>query len=153
MKKCSWLAALVVALGCGGPVGPFSGGAFSGESKPAPGDWGFATNVEQVQIETNPAAPHSWNIWIAVKDGTPYISSSMIHGAKVPTERKWVRDVQADERVRLRIEGTAYELRAVRVRDAAEAAAARAVLEAKYELEPDDLDPEREVWVFRLEPR
>lgn len=143
----------MVAFSCGGPLGPISGGALSGEVKLPPSDWGFATNVEEVQLETNPAAPRSVTIWIGVSDGALYISSSLIRGPKLPTEREWVRDLEADERVRLQIEEAVYELRAVRVVDEAEAAAARAVLEAKYELGPDDMDPEREVWVFRLEAR
>ena len=153
MWKRALLVAVVVAFGCGGPLGPISGGALSGEVKPAPSDWGFAADIEEVQLETNPAAPRSVTIWIAVKDRALYISSSLIRGPMLPTEREWVRDVVADERVRLQIEEAVYELRAVRVVDEAEAAAARAVLEAKYELGADDIDPAREVWVFRLEAR
>jgi len=153
MKTRLWLAAALLTLGCGGPVGPFPGGALSGEVKPAPSDWGFVANVKQAQLETNPAVPRSVNIWLGTLDAALYISSSMILGPKIPTEREWVRDVTADERVRMRIEGVVYELRAVRVLDETEAAAARSMLEHKYELEADDMDPEREVWVFRLEAR
>jgi hypothetical protein len=139
--------------GCGGPIGPLSGGRLSGDVKPAPSDWGFAANVEQAQLETNPVKPRSVNVWIAVKDGALFLSSSMILGPKLPTERGWVRDVEADENVRLRIEGAVYELRARRVLDDAEVAAVRAALETKYELDAGDIDPDREVWVFQLEAR
>ena len=144
--------ALLVFAGCG-PLGPFPGRALSGEVKPTPADWSFVANVEQAQLETNPVDPRSTNIWLGSQNGALYISSSMIYGPKLPSERGWVRDVEADERVRLRVDGGLYELRAERVLDEAEAAAARSMLERKYELGPDDLDPEREVWVWRLEPR
>ena len=153
MRKRVWLVALLVGFGCGGPLGPISGGALSGEVTPAPADWAFANNVEQVQLETNPAAPHSVNTWIGSNAGALYLPSSMIRGPKLPTEREWVRNALADDRVRLRIGDAVYELRAERVADETETAAARAALEKKYELSADDMDPAREIWIFRLAPR
>ncbi len=144
----------VLALSaCGGPVGPISGSALSGAVEPAPADWSFIEDVEQVQLETNPAAPHSVNTWIGTNAGALYVPTSMIRGPKLPTEREWVRNVEADERVRLRIDDAIYELRAVRVIDDTEAATARAALEKKYALDASDMDPEREIWLFRLTPR
>ncbi len=148
-----WLAATLLALGCGGPLGPISGGALSGEVKPAPADWAFVDGVEQVQLETNPVEPHSVNTWIGTSGGALYLPTSMIRGPKLPTERAWVRNVEADDRVRLRVGDAVYELRAERVLDAVEAEAARAALVKKYALDADDLDPEREIWLFRLTPR
>ena len=146
------IAALFLLLGCG-PVGPFSGGALSGELKPAPADWSFVANVVEAELETNPDEPRSVTLWLGSLNGALYISSSMIRGPMLPTEREWVRDVEKDERVRLRIDEILYELRAVRVLDEGEAAAARAMMEKKYELSADDMDPQREIWFFRLEPR
>ena len=146
------LAGALSLLACG-PVGPFSGGGLSGEVRPAPSDWSFVANVEQAQLETRPADPHSVNVWLGSLNGRLYVASSLIRGPKLPTERAWVRDVEADERVRMRIDRIVYELRAVRVIDEDEAAAARAMLEKKYALTRDDLDSDREVWVYALEPR
>jgi len=42
---------------------------------------------------------------------------------------------------------------ASRVEDAGEYDRARAALEAKYDLDPAERDPEREIWIFRLDPR
>lgn len=153
MRHALVLGLAIALCACGGPVGPFAGGELSGEVKPAPSDWGLVANVKEAQLETNPSAPRSVNVWLATEGGALYISSSLIRGPKLPTEREWVRDVEADERVRMRIESVVYELRAVRVLDEGEAAAARAALETKYELGADDMDAEREVWVFRLEAR
>ena len=77
----------------------------------------------------------------------------MIRGPKAPTERDWVKNVAADPRMRIRIAGEIYEGVAVRITDPAEYEAARAGLEKKYELDPADRDPEREIWIFRLDPR
>lgn len=153
MRGRGWLLAIACALGCGGPVGPFPGGALSGEVAPLPGDASVVGGVPQVQLETNPAEPHSVNTWIAAHAGALYVPTSMIRGPKLPTERAWVRNVEADDRVRLRAGESIYALRAERVLDDSERAAALAALQAKYELGQGDLDPEREIWIFRLAPR
>jgi F420H(2)-dependent quinone reductase len=149
----AWLVALVLLLACGGPVGPIPGGALSGDVKPAPADWSFVERIEQVQLETNPADSHSVNTWIGTSGGALYLPTSMIRGPRLPTEREWVRNVETDDRVRLRVGDDIYELRAERVVDDAEAASARAALVKKYALGADDMDPEREIWIFRLVPR
>jgi hypothetical protein len=153
MRSALALGLAIALSACDGPLGPFSGGELSGEVKPVPSDWGLLADVKEVQLETNPAEPRSVSVWLATASGALYISSSLIRGPMVPTEREWVRDVAADERVRLRIDGVVYELRAVRVLDESEAAAARRAIEGKYELGADDMDSGREVWVFRLGAR
>jgi hypothetical protein len=50
----------------------------------------------------------------------------------------------------VRIEGTVYPLRAVRVDDPAEREAARKMLLAKYEVEADE--HATAAWIFRLDP-
>lgn len=144
---------LCTALACGGPLGPVSGGALSGEVAAVPSDWSFANAVEQVQIETNPADPYSVNTWIGSLDGKLYVPSSMIRGPENPAERTWVQHVQREPAVRVRIEGKLYALDAVRVTDESEYAAVLAALDAKYELAPGERDPARAVFIFRLEPR
>jgi hypothetical protein len=153
MKRILLGAAAAFALACGGPVGPFAGGELSGEIATDPLDLALVEATAQVQLETNPSAPHSVNTWIGVADGAVYVPTSMIRGPLSPAERGWVKNVQADPRVRLRVDGALHELLAVRVEDRAQYAAARAALEAKYELAADDMDPAREIWLFRLEPR
>lgn len=151
MIRATLAAASLALLACGGPLGPLPGGALSGEVKPPPADWSFVADVKQAQLETNPAKPRSVNVWLGVWQSGLYVTSSMIRGPKRPTERAWVRDVGLDPLVRMRIEGVVYELRAVRVEDPATVAAVRSTFEKKYAL--DALEPGREVWVFRLDPR
>ena len=154
MKNLALVLAALTSFACGGPVGPFSGGALAGEVKPAPESWDFAANVERAQLETNAADPHSVNTWIGVADGVAYIPSSMIRGPKDPSEREWVRNVSIDDHVRVRIGDAIYELRAARVADgSAEYRAAHEALVKKYALTADDLDPERTIWIYRLQVR
>jgi hypothetical protein len=153
VARARLVLALSLLLPACGPVGPFGGGALSGELRGAPSDWSFVAGVEQAQLETRPGDPRSINLWLGSLDGRLYVASSMVRGPKLPSERGWVRDVEADERVRVRIEGVVYELRAERVLDADEAGAVRAMFEAKYGLDPKGRDPEREVWFFELLPR
>ena len=105
-----FIVALTLTLtACSGPVGPFAGGALSGEEHVgAVTDWTFAADIETVQLETNPVDPYSVNTWIGVMHGSAYIPTSLILGADNPEEREWVRNVLADNRARVRIAGKVY---------------------------------------------
>jgi hypothetical protein len=150
------LLALVASLGlaCGGPVGPLAGGALSGTvGSPRVSDWSFAETIQTAQLETRPDDPHSVNTWFATIGDRLYVPTSMILGPKDPSTRSWVVNVEADPRVRIRLGRTVYERTARRVEDLLEYESARAVLEARYEISPEDRDPERVVWIYRLDPR
>ncbi len=148
------LAAAPLFAACGGPLGPFAGGALSGPvATGAVDDWDFTSAVDHAQLETNPSDPHSVNTWCAGVDGALYVPTSMILGPTDPSERTWTAHVADDPRVRIRLGDTIYERRAVRVEDPAELDAARAALEAKYELDPAERDPDRTIWIYRLDPR
>lgn len=151
MRRC--IALILVLAGCG-PLGPLSGGALSGpvHSKPVD-DWSFVAEQENCQVETKPAEPHSVNTWCLGLGGRLYVPTSMIRGPKLPSEREWVLNAVADPRVRIRVGDQVYERVAVRVTDGSEYDAARGALEKKYALDPADRDPEREIWIFRLDPR
>jgi hypothetical protein len=142
---------LLACLACG-PLGPLPGGALRGpvHSGPLP-SWDFVAPIETVQLETRPADPHSVNTWIGTRAGALYVPTSLILGADEPSEREWVRNVLADPRVRIRIDGTVYELTAVRVEDPTEREAVRTSLLAKYDVERD-AHAER-AWIFRIEAR
>ena len=141
-------------LACGGPIGPLPGGALSGTvGDPVISDWSFAATVETAQLETRPSNPHSVNTWFATIGDRLYVPTSMILGPKQPSERSWVSQVQADPHVRIRLGTTVYERSATRVEDLLEYESARAALEARYEIAPEDRDPERVIWIYRLDPR
>lgn len=140
--------------GCG-PIGPIPGGALDGSVGPAEvRDWGFADSTENAQLETRPNDPHSVNTWFAAVGPKLYVPTSMILGPKTPEKRSWVAHVDEDERVRIRLGDTVFERRARRVADTSpEYEAARAALEARYDIAPEDRDPDRTIWIFRLDPR
>ena len=142
---------LSTAVACG-PLGPIPGGTLRGSLHrgPAPAAADLAA-AEKIQLETNPASPHSVNTWIGSHGGNVYIPTSLILGADEPTEREWVRNVLADTAVRIRVEGVLYAGRLVRVEDPAELEAARDALLSKYEQERDDHS--EKAWIFRFEAR
>ena len=147
------LLLLAVALLCGcGPLGPIPGGRLRGDLHSAPSSgWAFTEAIETIQLETSPDDPHSVNAWCGTFQGNLYVPTSLILGADDPEEREWVRNVLADPRIRIRIAGTIYELRAVRVDDATGREGARTALLAKYEVEADA--HAEAAWIFRLGPR
>jgi hypothetical protein len=145
---CASLAA------CGGPLGPIPGGRLRGEVGAADNrDWSFAASEKTAQLETDPDHPHSVNVWFTSIGPSLYVPTSMIFGPKDPTERGWVENVEKSPLVRIRLAGSVYARRAVRVTDRDEYARARAALETKYEQDPEERDLDREVWIFRLDPR
>ena len=100
--------ALAAVVGCRGPVGPFSGGRLKGPEGSFPGSWTHADEVMQIQLETNPSDPYSVNLWLAILEGDAYVSTSLLAGTDDPTQRAWVKNVQADPSVRVRIEDVVY---------------------------------------------
>jgi hypothetical protein len=148
------VAGLALALSGFGPLGPCAGGGLTGKLESAPvTDWAFTAEIAQVQLETNPSDPHSVNAWCVGIGERLYVPTSMIRGPKTPSERAWVKNVTLDPRVRVLVGDGIYERVATRVEDPAEGEVARAALERKYELDPAERDPEREIWIYRLDPR
>lgn len=146
--RIALLVLLAATFACG-PIGPFPGGPLFGDESSEPVDsWDFAKNYDRVQIETRPEAPYSVNTWCLVVDGRLYVPSGK------PRGKRWVHNVSADNRVRIRVGHTIHFARAVRVRDPEER---RSLIDAylkKYNVpDPDDPEATREVWFFRLDPR
>jgi hypothetical protein len=152
--KGRWLAlAAVFAVGCG-PMGPIPGGRLSGELGPSEvSSWESVSEGKTAQLETRPSDPHSVNTWFVGIGPALYIPTSMILGPKEPSGRSWVTHVSAAPEVRVRIDGVVYERVAVRVTDSAEYDRARTALEKRYDLDPQERDPERTIWIYRMDPR
>lgn len=147
-------AALALFLVACGPVGPLPGGPLTGTvHEGAVTDWSFTDTIQDAQLETNPADPYSVNVWCAQQGGRLYVPTSMTHGDEHPGERQWVRNVTLDPNVRVKLGDEIYLLRADKVTDPAELEAAKAAFLKKYEMDASDLDPAREIWIFRLDPR
>lgn len=131
-------------LACEGPTGLLPGGALSGSVVPAPANFAFARDAGTVQLETRPADPYSVNIACAIVGDGLYISAG-------DNRSQWVENMEADPRVRMRIAGMIYELRAERVTEAAELDAfAEEWLKNAWARDPRGYD---EVFVYRLVAR
>jgi deazaflavin-dependent oxidoreductase (nitroreductase family) len=71
--------------------------------------------------------PHEIEIWFGAEDGVVYLLSGL------GDQADWVRNLQADERVRLRIGTETWQTTARVVVEADEDARARRLLAAKYQ--------------------
>ena len=145
-----------VALGARwiyGPLGPIPGPQLTGPVVVEPvADWSSIDAVKEIQLETDTDDPYSVNIWITrVGDGI-YVFGN--------PESTWVRNIAADPRVRIRIEGRIRELRAASVADLETRRAFLTAMKAKYEHD-FGFDPEfyQRAWdgeefaLLRMEPR
>lgn len=139
------LLTLLATLACNGPLLVLPGGALDGEARPAPNDWSFAGDYGTVQLETRPEDPYSVNIAYTVLDGRLYINAG-------DTETRWVKNMTADPQVRLRLDGTIYDLRAERVVSADEIARFGKAWtdQSMFRRDPAGMD---EVWLYRLAAR
>lgn len=139
------LLAVLVASGCDAPFAVFPGGRLEGEVRPAPAAWRGVGDSGTMQLETRPAEPYSVNVAFTVLDGVLYVNAG-------DTETQWVQNMQADPRVRLRMDGQVHELAAERVTDESEIAAFAEAWTSQsfFRRDPTGLD---EVWIYRLVAR
>lgn len=135
---------LLLALGCG-PFVLFPGGALEGAQATAPSDWSLAREVDTIQLETRPQDPYSVNIWAIGMGPRLYVHAGT-------NRSSWVEHMEADPKVRVRLEGTLYDLRASRVEDAGEFAQFSDAYEEKYGRRPGN-ENVAEAYLFRLEAR
>ena len=144
-RACCFAVILMLALGCSGPTGLLPGGALTGETRLVPTDWSFAGDSGTAQLETNPGEPYSVNLAYTVMDGIVYVNAG-------GTETQWVKNMNANPDVRLRVDGAIYPLRAERVSDRAEVEAfAKAWTgQSFFRRDPAKYD---EVWIYRLVAR
>lgn len=143
-RPALFLVLMVAAMGCNGPILLLPGGELKGEARPAPADWSFATG-QTVQLETRPNDPYSVNIVCIVLDDRLYIYAG-------DTETEWVKNIEADPSVRLRVGGVLYDLVARRVTRPAEIArfAEAWTSQSFFYRDPNKLD---RVWLYQLVPR
>ena len=144
MRQLTLALAMLGLLACE-PLVMIPGGELSGETQPAPEDWSFSDEFETVQLETRPADPYSVNIWGVAVGSDFYVASGKADNA-------WARHIAEDDRVRLRIDETIYELRAVRDESPAARERFLAAAKAKYDFEPDP-DEASDAILFRLVAR
>ncbi|MBB84827.1 MAG: hypothetical protein CL931_13550 [Deltaproteobacteria bacterium] len=142
------LALSVIALSmsaCSRPFVFFPGGQLAGEVAPPPADWSFTDEISTIQIETNPADPYSVNIWVLELEGALYLHAGANRAA-------WVEHLEADPRLRIKVDETIYELVSARVTDADEFARFAEKYEEKYGGRPRN-ENIAEIYLLRLTNR
>jgi hypothetical protein len=139
-------AALALAACSGGPAGWLHGGRLDGEVVTAPvDDWSFTREEQTIQLETNPDAPYSVNVWCVAKGANLWVTA----GSQSNT---WAKHLVADPRARVRVGDKLYERVAVPVADPAEVEIVRSLYAEKY---ASDRKPSSVMtpMQFRLDPR
>jgi hypothetical protein len=134
------------AVACNGPTGLMSGGELDGEVAPPPSDWSSVGDYGTGQLETRPEDPYSVNIVYTVVNAGVYVNAGN-------TETNWVQNIAVNPDVRLRIDGTLYELRAKRVTEASDLAAFGQAWTSQSSFRRDPTEIDGEVWVYRLVAR
>lgn len=136
---------ILLLTGCsGGPLGPIPGGPLDGPTAPVDGSWSHIDDAGIAEIETDPSDPYSVTIAYNVVGDHIYVNAGH-------TKKRWAANIVEEPNVRLRIDGTIYELRGTRVEDRAELAHfGEAWTQGWFRRDPTQFE---EVYVFRLEPR
>jgi len=131
--------------GCGRPFVLLPGGALEGKAVPLPESWAFTDEVNTIQLETRAADPYSVNIWVIALGEHLYVHAGANRSA-------WVENLEADPKVRLRVNDSIYELAAARVAEQAEFDRFSDAYERKYGRRPRNGNV-TEAYLFRLGPR
>lgn len=172
MRILKWLAyavaLLIVAVGVlvlgarfgDGPLAIIPGGPLeSGElyTGPEP-DWTFARDIPEMEFQlVEPSA--SRTIWLQVVDGKLYAVSGYMNSTVGKLWKHWPYDAEKDPRAVIRIDGTRYERKLVRL--GPEHPALEAILSEVARKYGAPMDPARapeiaaagDAWFYALEPR
>ncbi len=144
VRSLTTLFLILLTAACSGPLPFMSGGRLSGEAQPAPAVWMLADDYGMAQLETRPAEPYSVNLAFTQIEGRLYVFAG-------DTETQWVRNMDADPRVRLRLSDALYSARAARVRDPREVSSFANAWKSSSMFHRDPAELE-EVWLYRLLP-
>ncbi len=138
------LASLLAFAGCADYL-PTASGELEGTVAPAPASWTKIAQQEIIQLETQPAEPYSVNLWVIGEDERLYVFA----GDNYTT---WVEHIDADPKVRLKMGGAIYLLRATRVSDPQEFEWFAQAWDKKYGHRPVN-EEVGETYLMRLQPR
>jgi len=131
--------------GCGEPFLILPGEALEGSTVAAPDSWSFTDAVKTVQLETLPGDPYSVNIWVIALGEYLYVHAGT-------NRATWVENMEADPKVRIRVDDAVYQLVASRVDGQDEFDRFSDAYEQKYGRRPRN-ENVTEAYLFRLEGR
>ncbi len=130
------------------PIRMISGKQLTGSEAPYPGDWGFSDEHPLIAVEVRPDDPHSVTTICFVHDGVLHVP------AQNGSEKEWPAMLLDDPRVRVKIGGTIYPGRAIRVvTDDPSPYLASAAKKYAALVGDGTAEPPQDVWLFRIEPR
>ena len=149
MQCCALLRVIGIALLplLLGACGPVPGGRLEGTLTPTPPAWSSVLEGERgiCEVESRPADPHSIQLDCFLHDGHLYVQSHRWAFASWWPVESWAQVWRAHSAVRVRIDSSLFELRAVHVTEPAERSS---VLESRgYEPIPEGIA------VFRFDRR
>lgn len=136
------VASTLLLTACDGPLPFMASGELSGNVVEAPATWQLAEDSGLAQLETNPEDPYSINLTYVQLDGRLYAYAG-------DTRTHWVKHIENNPLVRIRVGDTIYPAQAQRVNDEDELAKFAAVW---VNLSAVQRDPHQfeEVWLYRL---
>ena len=145
VRKFVFVACCLTLSACDGPLPFLSGGELNGVVAEVPVNWQLEEISGLAQLETRPAEPYSVNLAYVQMDGSFYFYAG-------DTRTNWVKHIEENPLVRVRVNDTIYPGRAVRVTDEDEIArfAAIWVDRSMFSRDPHSFE---EVWLYRLEAR
>jgi hypothetical protein len=124
---------------------PTSFGALEGIKTATPAVWTQVATTEIIQLETTADTPYSVNLWTVEVNGDLLIFAG-------DNRTNWVENIERNADVRLRANGLIYELRAIRITNAATFEMFAKAWEAKYGNRPRNENVD-ETYLFKLTSR
>jgi hypothetical protein len=138
-------ACLLILTACDGPFILAAGGDLSGTVKEAPNKWLLDEDSAVAQLETRPEDPYSINFTYVQLKGKFYVYAG-------DTRTNWVKHIEQNPLVRVRVKDNIYPVRAIRVMSEEELSEFAGVWANLSVFQRNPMNFE-EVWLYRLEAR
>ena len=138
-------ASLLILTACDGPFILAAGGDLSGTVTVTPNKWQLDEDSAVAQLETRPEDPYSINFTYVQLKGQFYVYAGN-------TRTNWVKHIEQNPLVRVRIQDNIYPVRAIRVMSEEELSEFAGVWENLSVFQRNPMNSE-EVWLYRLEAR
>ena len=138
-------ACLLILTACDGPFILAAGGDLSGTVTEVPNKWQLDEDSAVAQLETRPEDPYSINFTYVQLKGQFYVYAGN-------TRTNWVKHIEQNPLVRVRIQDNIYPVRAIRVMSEEELSEFAGVWENLSVFQRNPMNSE-EVWLYRLEAR
>ena len=138
-------ACLLILTACDGPFIFAAGGELSGTVTEAPNKWQLDEDSAVAQLETRPEDPYSINFTYVQLEGQFYVYAG-------DTRTNWVKHIEQNPLVRVRIQDNIYPVRAIRVMSEEELSEFAGVWANLSVFQRNPMNFE-EVWLYRLEAR